>query len=114
MGVPIVALGLRAGHSVHEDAGSIPGLTQQVKDLLQQKLQMRLSSGRWLWCRPAAIALIQPLAWEFPYATSTAIKRKKEGKKRKKEKERNIYIYIFAYIYMTESLCCTSEIGTTL
>ena len=23
----------------------------------------------WLWCRPAAAALIQPLAWELPYAT---------------------------------------------
>ena len=22
----------------------------------------------WLWCRPAAAALIQPLAWEAPYA----------------------------------------------
>ena len=22
----------------------------------------------WLWCRPAAAALIWPLAWEFPYA----------------------------------------------
>ena len=23
----------------------------------------------WLWCRPAATALIRPLAWEPPYAT---------------------------------------------
>ena len=23
----------------------------------------------WLWCRPAAAALIQPLAWELPCAT---------------------------------------------
>ena len=22
----------------------------------------------WLWCRPAAVALTLPLAWEFPYA----------------------------------------------
>ena len=29
----------------------------------------------WLWCRPAAIALIQSLAWEPPYATGTAPKR---------------------------------------
>ena len=26
----------------------------------------------WLWCKPAATALIQPLAWEPPYATSVA------------------------------------------
>ena len=31
----------------------------------------------WLWRRPAAIALIQPLAWEPPYAVSEALKRQK-------------------------------------
>ena len=30
----------------------------------------------WLWCRLAAAAPIQPLAWELPYAASTALKRK--------------------------------------
>ena len=35
----------------------------------------------WLWCRPAAVAPIQPLAWELPYASGKALKRK-----RKKEK----------------------------
>ena len=28
----------------------------------------------WLWYRPAAIALIWPLAWEFPYALGAALK----------------------------------------
>jgi len=28
-----------------------------------------------LWYRPAATALIQPLAWEPPYATAVALKR---------------------------------------
>ena len=28
----------------------------------------------WLWCRPAAEALIGPLAWELPYAAGTALK----------------------------------------
>ena len=33
-----------------------------------------------LWCRLAATAPIQPLAWEFPYASGVALKRKeKEG-----------------------------------
>ena len=32
----------------------------------------------WLWCRPAAVALIQPLAWELPYAVGSALKRKKK------------------------------------
>ena len=37
----------------------------------------------WLWCRPAATARIQPLAWEIPYAVGTALKRKKKKKKDK-------------------------------
>ena len=36
----------------------------------------------WLWHRPAAVALIQPLAWESPYAKGAARKS-------------NIYIYFF-------------------
>ena len=36
-----------------------------------------------LWCRPAAVALIQPLAWELPYAAGVALKRKKKKKPNK-------------------------------
>ena len=44
-----------------------------------------------LWCRPAATALIRPLAWEPPYAKGMALKRqKKKKKKKKKRKERTI------------------------
>ena len=31
----------------------------------------------WLWCRLAAIAWIQPLAWEPPCAADAALKKKK-------------------------------------
>ena len=31
----------------------------------------------WLWCRAAAVALIQPLAWEPPYVMSEGLKRQK-------------------------------------
>ena len=37
----------------------------------------------WLWHRPAAIAPIQPLAWEPPYAAGMALKRQKDKKKKK-------------------------------
>ena len=37
----------------------------------------------WLCCRPVTIALIQPLAWGPPYATSAALKIKNLKQKRK-------------------------------
>ena len=37
----------------------------------------------WLWCRLAAIALTQPLAWELPYAEGVAIKKKQKNKQKK-------------------------------
>ena len=36
----------------------------------------------WLWCRPAATALTQPLAWEPPYAAGAALEKAKKTKKK--------------------------------
>ena len=37
----------------------------------------------WLWCRPVAVALIGPLAWEPPYALGAASEKAKKTKKKK-------------------------------
>ena len=37
----------------------------------------------WLWCRLAAAALIQPLAWERPYALCAALKKGNKTNKKK-------------------------------
>ena len=42
----------------------------------------------WLWCRPAATAPIQPLAWEPPYAAGAALKSKERKRKKGKRKQR--------------------------
>ena len=36
----------------------------------------------WLWCGPAAVALIQPLTREPPYAKSAALKSQTKQKKK--------------------------------
>ena len=54
----------------------IPDLAQWIKE---PKLP-------WLWCRPAAAALIQPLGWELRYAAGAALKSKtKQTNKNQKD-----------------------------
>ena len=53
----------------------------------------------WLWCRPAAAVLFQPLAWELLYAASAALKSENKNKNRSyrkrewenKKGEMNVY-----------------------
>ena len=44
----------------------------------------------WLWWRLAAAAMIEPLDWELPYATSMALKIPKKKKKKNMNLHRNI------------------------
>ena len=69
--------------STHEDVGSIPGLTQWVGE---SGIAVSCGVGHrqgldpallWLWHRLVAVALIQPRAWELPYAVGATLKSKK-------------------------------------
>ena len=58
--------------SIHEDAGWIPDLAQSCVGRSHSSDPVLL----WLWCRPAATAVIGPLAWEPPYPTGAALKKR--------------------------------------
>jgi len=70
--------------SIHEDAGSTPGLIQCARDLA---VAVNCGAGHrhgsdptllWLWHRPAAVALIRPLAWNLPYTADASLKKAKK------------------------------------
>ena len=44
----------------------------------------------WLWRRPAAIALIRPLAWEPPYAEGRGPRKGKKTKQKQKQKQKKL------------------------
>ena len=57
-----------------------------------------------LWCRPAAAALIQPLAWELPYTVGAALKR--QNKQTKKIRDINLCLkYVKMDIEININLC---------
>ena len=67
--------------SIHKDACSVPGLVRGLRIAVSYGVGRRRGLDPvllWLWCRPAVVAPIGPLAWEPPYAMSVALKRKKK------------------------------------
>ena len=75
--------------SIHENVGSIPGLTWWVKGpgvATTYGVGHRHGSDPTLlrlWCRPSTTALIQPLAWELPQAVRAVLQRPKKPKQQK-------------------------------
>ena len=63
-------------------------LTTQLVSMRMQVRSLASLSGLRLWCRLAAVALIQHLAQETPYATGVALKKDKDKKKKKKKKKK--------------------------
>ena len=63
----------------------------------------------WLWRRPAATALISPLAWEPPYAVGVAPEKAKRQKKKqqKQTNKKNFEGYIIS-LTNTDSPCFAS------
>ena len=76
----------------HEVVGSIPSLSGLRIWCRSRGLSCGVGHRHgsnpallWLWCRPAAVASIGPLAWEPPYALDAALKRQKDQKKKKNQ-----------------------------
>ena len=55
----------------------------------------------WLWCRPAAVAPIPPLAWESPYAMEAALEKAKRQKKKKRKEKAPFILLIYPHMFST-------------
>ena len=60
----------------------------------------------WLWHRPAAAALIRPLAWEPPYAMGVALKKNNNNK------INILYVYKVLYNSFDDNAQIISEVSS--
>ena len=64
------------------------------------RLKTRLGPALlWLWCRLAAVALIQPLSWKPPYAMPRVQPWGKKKKKKKKALVHDAVIFFLLYLH---------------
>ena len=94
-GVPIVAqqkqIWLASMRTWVWSLASLSGLRiQHCRELWCRWKTQLWSEVLWLWCRPAAVAPIQPLAWEPPYVTGADLKSKTQKQKQKTNKQNQI------------------------
>ena len=68
---------------IHEDVGSIPGLSQWVKHCHELWYRSQTQLGSHVAVALVATSPIRSLAWEPPYATGVTLKRQKDQKKKK-------------------------------
>ena len=71
---------------IHEVSGSIPGLTQWVKDPVLLWAVVQVADAAWIlrFCDSDAGQRLQLLAWKPPYATGAALEKTKKDEKDKK------------------------------
>ena len=82
--------GVTNSTSIHKDSGKSLDLLSGLRIVLATSCGIDYRGGLdpvllCLWHRPVAVALIQPLAWELPYAAVAALKRQTDRQKERKK-----------------------------